>query len=370
VIVVNSKSQVMPASWIAVMYATLRAAGDHFQHSLSSDSSAMFGPALGSLDSIGNRTLIKDLEMRDTFRAGFAPLEATSCIFIGIAADTAFGGAILSFGALYLRKCQFDGCSSTDYGGSVAAFSLLSVNLSSFTNSESERAAAVFSESYSFESFELQHCAALKCSSRSGDGIIFRRRPAQLRNEFLNMTDCIGSGSFGGFLASDGECTFTEISFLNCRGALYNSGLSVLSSTFFIVSFCSFSNLSRVSGVDYGAVAFHCGTCNYGKLNNCVFLKCTNMDRPSIYLWAGNPIYVIACCFIESREFESQEIGQFLAFEGCSFGTKCRLRNTSHAIWHDGEYNRKIRQWLLSFFVFVAVIGACIDIVRLHEANH
>jgi hypothetical protein len=312
----------------------------------------------------GQIAIIQQARIPDVLRLSFAPATIASCLFSSLASGHVFGGAILSFAHLSIANCHFENCKSNKAGGSIAAFSRLSVNLTFFTESESEFASAVFCESGFRESLDIHQCLFSKCLARTHDGTVVVRRTARVIFETLNVTDCVTSSDFGVLTASAHECTFDFVCCFNCGNAAYNSGITVFRSTFFVVNFCAFQNLSRSTPHNFSAVAFHGGNCTYGKLNNCAFLRNENQGRPSIYLWTGNPIYVIGCCFVQSREDETQELEGFLAFEGCSFEANCRTDGVETEVeairhgWHEDEAKR-----LFFVVIGIALLAAlCCDL--------
>jgi hypothetical protein len=284
-----------------------------------------FAPAL-----LSGRPLLCGLQLIHSAKPGvplqfldplFEPVRITSCVFRSLNSGNVNGGAILCFGDLTVLSSEFTFCSSAKAGGSIAAYSAISLEHCPFVWSSSPGAGVVLSDSASPVTYNISDVSILKSKSTKVNGILFRHNPANLSWHGLNISSSAGRGHFGCVLLRHGRGTFRFTNIEHCTGSDFNSGLTFIEVPQFVVATTRFANLTRGADIVYSGVAFHLDHSDSGELRHCAFLKCNHRMQSSIYVRWGMPIRFVGCCFVETREFE-QNNGLFL-FQGCRFRAAC-----------------------------------------------
>jgi hypothetical protein len=285
----------------------------------------------------------------------FEPIRITSCIFHSLDSGNVNGGAILCFGDLTVLSSEFTSCKSAKAGGSIAAYSAISLARCPFAMSISPGVGAVLSESSSPVTYNISDVSIVKSESTQINGILFQHYPANLSWHGLNISSCAGRGHFGCVLLRHGRGTFHFANIEHCTRSDFNSALTFIEVPQFVVATTRFANLTRGADVVYSGVALHVDHCDSGEVRQCAFLKCNHRMQPSIYIRWGNPVRFVRCCFVETREFEKNK--ELAVFEGCRFLAACSDLPTAKSERTDGA-----GVWVA--LATAAAVGGLIWIVR------
>ena len=233
----------------------------------------------------------------------FTPTKVFNCLFLGISSIER-GGAITSFGCLFLDHSSFFLCSSSKGGGAVYSAGKTICNNCEFSSCSSNFCAALMIQMTRFlpiqiqrSTFSLNHCNL--------DGILTGYQPNSTEIFENNVSECEANGRFGGIVLSKTDAKLSYLIFENIQKPELCCGLIFQNCVSLFVENSIFINLTRNDGNDYGGTAL---LSEYNpqnsKVTKCSFINCSSDGLPSLHHFGDHPLTVTQCCFSLNQDKE------------------------------------------------------------------
>jgi hypothetical protein len=282
----------------------------------SSDFSLLFRPAVRAISA----TAFSDLLSRavhverfhvyrdEVFRQertslGFAEASFDCCRFTGIKSPGNSGGAVMSFCAVALFNCLFD-------GGAVSCHGRLELRYTTARGCVAARSHG--GDSITIADTHLRGCRA------ANFGTMYRLSPGDLNVTAANISKSQADNCVGCFESKNGGAALRRLIVVESKAKAHNGALCLRDTRAIDIAHCMFVKCQHQSAESEAAAVLLIYNCPFdAKLQNCAFLENRYDASHTLTVASGASMTIRNCCFTGNRAREMSP--RLLTPESCLF---------------------------------------------------